>query len=122
MTIRTMGFCAHLNKPIAQKAIAYAEKYVHNKEGLVLASSADLFLGDFGALSKKDAQRVFPILTQSIENLVFNEQDWILEALLKILPNLDKDELAEAFKFAEHWQYSARKSTQQRARKLLRSR
>jgi len=53
MTIRTMGFCAHLNKPIAQKAIEYAEKYVHNKDGLCLASSADLFLGDFGAISKK---------------------------------------------------------------------
>ncbi|MBI5954716.1 MAG: hypothetical protein HY865_23915 [Chloroflexi bacterium] len=122
MTIRTMGFCAHLNRAVAQKAIACAEKYIHNKEGLVLASSADLFLGDLGALSKKDAQRVFPILSLSIENLVANEQDWILEALLKMLPNLDKDEQAEVFKFAEHWQYSARKSTQQRARKILRSR
>jgi hypothetical protein len=122
MIIRVMGFCAHLNKPIAQKAVGYAEKYVHNKEGLVLASSADLFLGDFGAISKKDAQRVFPILTQSIENLVFNEQDWLLETLLKIFQNLSKDEQGEVLKFAEHWQYSARKSTQQRARKLLRLR
>ena len=122
MVIRTMGFCAHLNKPIAQKAIAYAEKYVHTKEGLCLSSSADLFLGDFGALSQKDAQKVFPILSLSSENLVSNEQDWILEALLKMLPNLDKDEQSEAFKFAEHWQYSARKSTQQRARKILRLR
>jgi hypothetical protein len=123
MTIRTMGFCAHLNKSIAGKAIKYAEAYLQGKkDGLVLASSADLFLGDFGALSQKDAQKVFPILSLSCENLVTNEQDWILEAMLKILPNLDKDDRAEVFKFAEHWQYSARKSTQQRARKILRSR
>ena len=122
MIIRTMGFCAHLNKPIAQKAIAYAEKYIDNKEGLCLSSSADLFLGDFGTISKRDAQRVFPILTQSIENLVFNEQDWLLEAFLKIFKNLDEEEQKEVFKFAEHWQYSARKSTQQRTRKLLRFR
>jgi hypothetical protein len=122
MIIRTMGFCAHLNKPIAQKAIAHAEKYIDNKEGLCLSSSADLFLGDFGSISKKDAQKVFPILAHSIENLVFNEQDWLLEALLKIFPNLDEEEQKETFKFAEHWQYSARKSTQQRARKILRLR
>ena len=123
MIIRTMGFCAHLNKSIAIKAIKYAEAYLQDKkDGLVLASSADLFLGDFGALSQKDAQKVFPILSLSCENLVANEQDWILEALLKMFPNLDKDEQSEAFKFAEHWQYSTRKSTQQRARKILRSR
>ena len=121
-TIRTMGFCAHLNKPIAQRAIAYAEKYIDKKEGLCLASSADLFLGDFGAISKKDAQRVLPILAQSIENLIFNEQDWLLEALFKVFQNLSKDGQEEVLKFAEHWQYSARKSTQQRARKILRLR
>jgi len=120
--IRTIGFCAHLNKPIAQRAITYAEKYIDNKEGLCLASSADLFLGDFGAISKKDAQRVLPILAQSIENLIFNEQDWLLEALFKVFQNLSKDGQEEDLKFAEHWQYSARKSTQQRARKILRLR
>jgi hypothetical protein len=123
MTIRTMGFCAHLNKSTASKAIKYAEAYFQDKkDGLYLSTSADLFLGDFGALSQKDAQKVFPILSLSIENLIANEQDWILEALLKMLPNLDKDEQSEAFKFAERWQYSARKSTQQRARKILRLR
>ena len=61
MIIRTMGFCAHLNKPIAQKAIPYAKKYIAEKEGLIIASSADLFLGDYGALSKEDAEIVFPI-------------------------------------------------------------
>jgi len=123
MIIRTMGFCAHLNRAVVKKAIEYAEAYIQDKkDGLCLASSADLFLGDFGALSRKDAQRVFPILSLSIENLLTNEQDWILEALLKMLPNLEKDEQTEAFRFAEHWQYSARKSTQQRARKILRLR
>lgn len=120
--IRTMGFCAHLNQPIAQKAIAFAEKYIDHKEGLCLSSSADLFLGDFGAISKKDAQRVFPLLIQSMENLVFNEQDWLMEASFKMFQNLSKDEQEEVLKFAERWQYSARKSTQQRARKILRLR
>lgn len=120
MIIRVMGFCAHLNKPAAQKAIAYAEKYIDAKEGLILASSADLFLGDFGALSEKDAQTVFPILEQSMETVIANEEDWLLEALFKVFPNMEKDDRDKVVKFAEQWQYSSRKSTQQRARKLLR--
>ena len=32
MIIRVMGFCAHLNKPIARRAMTYAEKYIDNKE------------------------------------------------------------------------------------------
>jgi hypothetical protein len=119
MIMHVMGACAHLNRPVAQKAIAYAESYLAAKEGLVLASSADLFLGAFGALSKKDAQRVFPILEQSMDNVIENEPDWILEALLKVWPNLGPAEQARAQKFAQRYQYSARKSTQQRAKRLL---
>jgi hypothetical protein len=120
MIIRVMGFCAHLNKAIAQNAIAYAEKYLDAKEGLVLASSADLFLGDFGAISKKDAQTVFPILESSLDNPLANEQDWLLEAFFKVFQNLGKAEQGKILKFAERCQYSPRKSTQQRARKILR--
>jgi hypothetical protein len=120
MIIRVMGFCAHLNKPAAQKAIAYAEKYLDAKEGLILASSADLFLGDFGALSDKDAQTIFPILEQSMETVIANEEDWLLEALFKVFSNMGKADRDKVLKFAERWQYSSRKSTQQRARKLLR--
>lgn len=121
--IRTIGFCAHLNKRVAQNAIVYAEKYLlDKKDGLCLASSADLFLGDFGAISNEDAQKVFPILELSMENLILNEQDWLLEALYKVFLNLVKEEQGIAIKFAEHWQYSTRKSTQERARKILRLR
>jgi hypothetical protein len=120
MIMRVMGFCAHLNKPVAQKAVAYAEKYLDAKEGLVLASSADLFLGDLGALSKKEAKQVFPLLEQSMDTVIENEPDWLLEASLKMFANLGPAEQEKVLKFAEGYQYSARKSTQQRARKVLR--
>ncbi len=117
--IRVMGFCAHLNKPAALAALPFAEKYINQKEGLCLASSADLFLGDLGALSEEDAQGVFPLLQQSMDNLLENEQDWLLEALYKLFQNLDQAGQSEVLKFAERWQYSSRKSTQQRARRIL---
>ena len=118
--IRTMGFCAHLNKSVAQKALPFAEKYIHEKkDGLILASSADLFLGDFGCISSKDAGRVFPILERSMGNVIENEQDWLLEALYKVYPNVGKTEQKIIKKFAEDWQSSSRKSTQQRAKRIL---
>ncbi len=120
MIIRVMGFCAHLNKPVAQEAIAYAEQYIVAKEGLIIASSADLFLGDYGSLSKEDAQRVFPILERSMETVIVNEQDWLLEALFKLFGNLSRAQQEKVLKFAEQWQHSSRKSTQQRARRILR--
>jgi hypothetical protein len=117
--IRVMGFCASLNKPVALNSIPYAGKYIDEKEGLCLASSADLFLGDLGAISPADAQKVFPLLELSMENMLENEQDWLLEALAKLFRNLDQTGQAIARKFAERWQYSSRKSTRQRARRVL---
>ena len=119
MLIRVMGHCAHLNKSAAQKAVDYAQKYVAAKEGLIIASSADLFLGDYGALSEQDAGAVFPILVHSMETVVTNEQDWLLEALYKVYPNLAESEQQVVLKFAEHWLESGRKSTQKRAKKLF---
>jgi hypothetical protein len=46
MVIHVMGLCAPLNAPVARAAIACAEQYLADKKGLVLASSADLLLGD----------------------------------------------------------------------------
>lgn len=120
MIIRAMGFCSQLNKSAAQQAIVYAEKYIATKEGLIIASSADLFLGDFGALSTGAAKRVFPILEQSMDSVITNEQDWLLEAFFKIFPNLSETDQEKVRKFAERWQHTSRKSTQLRARKIMR--
>jgi hypothetical protein len=55
-----------------------------------------------------------------MENVIENEQDWLLEAFNKVFPNLEKAEQETVRKIAERWQYSSRKSTQQRVQKILR--
>jgi hypothetical protein len=119
MIMRTMGFCAHLNESVAKKAVTYAESFIDTKEGLVIASSADLFLGDLGALSQENARVTFPVLERSMGTLLKNEQDWLLEALVKLYPNLDQAAKETVLDFAEEWQRSGRKSTQRRAQKIL---
>jgi hypothetical protein len=119
MIIRTMGFCAKKNPAMAKKAIPYAEQILNEKEGLCIASSADLFLADYGSLSKNNAEEVFPIIEKSMKNCIENEQDWILEALIKLYPVLGEKEKVVALKFANKWKGSSRKSTQKRAKNIL---
>lgn len=123
MIIRTMGFCANKNEIIASKAIQYADKYITGKQDgqLCLVSSADLFLGDYGALSNTNAKIAFPIIEKSISNVIKNESDWILEALIKMFDKLDSEEREIALSFARLNADSDRKSTQKRALKLMRN-
>ena len=120
MIIRVMGYCAKLNHAVAQRAVAYAGKYVDAKEGVCLAAATDLFLGDLGAISKKDAQQAFPMLQLAMENPITNEAGWLLEAGFKMYGNLGKTERDHVQRFAQQCQSSPQKSTQQRARKILR--
>jgi hypothetical protein len=119
MIIRTMGFCAKLNPTVAKKAIKYAENYISNKEGLCIASSADLFLGDYGTVSKESATTIFPILEKSISNVITNEEDWLLESFIKIFKNLNEDEQDIVLSFARIQADSKRKSTQARVKRLM---
>lgn len=119
MIIRVMGFCAHLNAEIALEAFPYAVRYVERKEGLCIASSADLFLGDLGAVSRDNTLKVLPVLLKSVDTLVLNEQDWLLESFIRIAPNLDKNSAAAIKVFAERWKESSRNTTKKRAGKLL---
>ncbi|RJQ31802.1 MAG: hypothetical protein C4562_05005 [Actinobacteria bacterium] len=119
MIIRTMGFCAPLNKKTAKKAISFARQYIKENEGLCIVSSADLFLGDFGAISSKDAELVFPYLEESSQNVILNEQDWLMESFIKIFKLVNDDCRGKITKFAKQWTSHSRKSTQARANKLL---
>jgi hypothetical protein len=119
MIIRTFGFCAALDQVSARRAVPFVEKYILTRSQLCLKSSADLFLGDLGAVSRKDAAAVFPILEKSMGNLVRNEQDWILESMIKMAERLDEPARRKARAFAHAYETSSRKSTRTRVAKLL---
>lgn len=121
MVIRIMGFCTKLDPKTAIKAVPYAEKYILEKQPgqLCLVSSADLFLADYGILSKAATQKVFPILEKSCKNVLINEHDWLLEAFTKIMNNLTSEQKAKVSAFAQKYVRFPRKSTQKRASILL---
>lgn len=119
MIIRTMGFCAALAPDIAERAIEFADRYIVRKEGLCIASSADLFLGDYGAISPEKTGRVFPILEKSVNKILMNEQDWLLEAFIKIAGHLTTDQKKKVEDFAREYEQSSRNTTRDRVKKLL---
>jgi hypothetical protein len=115
MSIRIFGYCAALAPQEALKAIPFAAKFTSGKEGLCLRSSADLFLGDVGALSPAYAARVFPLLERAMETRVKNEEDWLLEALGKIFDRLRPEFQKKAIDFAKNFEKAGRATTRQRA-------
>jgi hypothetical protein len=121
MIIRTMGLCARLQPEMARQALPFAKKYIHEKVGgeLCLVSSADLFLGDYGEISAETAKDVYPLLLESIDNVIMNEHDWILEAFIKIVKNVGRKEKDEMAKIAHEYENHPRKSTQTRVNQLL---
>ena len=77
MILRTFGYCAAVAPETAAKALPYAEAEIESKEGLIVASSADLYLGDLGAVSRDYTGAVFPLLEKSVATVVKNETEWI---------------------------------------------
>jgi adenylate kinase len=59
------------------------------------------------------------ILDDSLKTASENEIDWILEGFLNILDNLDSDSIVIVKKNAEIYLESRKKSTQDRAKKIL---
>ena len=120
MTIRTMGYCAKIQPDIARKALPCARKYIHEKtEGqLCLVSSADLFLGYYGEVSREAAEEAFPVMMESAGCMILNEKDWLLEAFMKIAGNLDKKDRDLVLDWAHADNTGARKSTITRIKKL----
>jgi hypothetical protein len=117
--IRIFGFCASLAPAIALEAMPFAAKFTAGKEGLCLRSSADLFLGDVGALSPAFAARVFPLLEKAMETRVKNEEDWLLETLGKVFERLRPEFREKAVDFAKLFEKAGRAATRKRAARIL---
>lgn len=120
MILRIMGFCAANDPDTAKEALPFARDAIRQKKDgqLCLVSSADLYLGDYGALSVERAREVYKLLLESTDNLILNEHDWLLEAFMKIIPHLNAEEKKVILDFAAGYQDHERKSTRERVKAL----
>lgn len=121
MIFRTLGFCAKLNSNMAQKGIAIAKELIREKQDgqLCLVGAIDLYLGDYGSVSKETAAEVYPILLESSDNVIQNEHDWILEAFIRIAKHLSSEKKQILLKIANEFGYISKKATQDRIKKLI---
>ncbi len=119
MLMQVFGFCAKLNPNESISALDFAKKYLTENAGVCLSGAVHLYLGRIGATSKNTANEVILILDDSLKTATENEIDWILEGFLSILDNLDSDSIEIVKKNAEICLDSRKKSTQDRAKKIL---
>jgi hypothetical protein len=87
--------------------------------GVCLSGSVHLYLGRIGATSPKTANEVINILDDSMRTASENEVDWILEAFLNIIDNVDSNSKELIKRNAELHLKANKKSTQGRAKKIL---
>lgn len=119
MAMGLFGACAHLGEGWAKKALPFAQAIIEEKDGLCLSRSADLFLGDFVSLSRANAALAVPLLLKSAGSLVRNEEDWVLEAFMKILTLVDEEAWRKILAVAKRFERGPKKSTQARAKRLI---
>jgi len=119
MLMQVFGFCAKLNPSESISALDFAKKYLTENAGVCLSGAVHLYLGRIGATSDDIANEVILILDDSLKKATENEIDWILEGFLSIIDNLDSDSIEIVKKNAEICLDSRKKSTQDRAKKIL---
>lgn len=119
MLMYVFGFCAKLNPKDSISVVDYAKKYLTENAGVCLSGAVHQYLGRIGATSEKTAMTVLPILDDSLKTASENEIDWILEGFISIVNVLNPDSLMIVKRNAEIYLDSRKKSTQDRAKKIL---
>jgi hypothetical protein len=119
MLMYVFGFCAKLNPNDSISVMDYAKKYLTENAGVCLSGAVHQYLGRIGATSEKVANIVLPILDDSMRTCSESEIDWILEGFISITSTLKQDSLLIVKRNAEICLDSKRKSTQDRAKKIL---
>lgn len=119
MLMQTFGFCAKLNPKDAISVLNYSKQYLNENAGVCLSGAVHIYLGRIGATSSKIANKVLPILDDSLKSASVNEIDWILEGFFSIIDKLGAESKTLIQKNAELFLDSKKKSTQKRAQKIL---
>lgn len=119
MLMQVFGYCAKLNPKDSESILDYAKQYLTENAGVCLSGAVHLYLGRIGSTSDKTANKVLPILDDALKTAGENEIDWILEGFLNIINKVDSDSQQLIMRNAELQLDSKKKSTQNRAKKIL---
>jgi len=119
MLMQVFGYCAALQPELSESVLDYAKQFLAENAGVCLSGSVHLYLGRIGATSDKTAQQVLVILDNAYQTASESEIDWILEAFLNIAENVDCESQELIRKNAELQLDAKKKSTQNRAKKIL---
>jgi len=69
MILHVLGLCAKLEPQTSIKAIPKAEQFLKENSGMCLWDRSITYLGYIGAISEKDAVKIFPVLEKCIVSI-----------------------------------------------------
>jgi hypothetical protein len=121
MIFMTLGYSAKINPDLAGKGLPFAKKYILEKTDgqLCLVGAIDKYLGFLGKTSKENAQKSYKLLIESIDNVIMNEADWILEGFIDIAEYMNPEQKKEILSIANEYIDSPKKVTQKRCKMLI---
>lgn len=117
MVIHTLGLCAEQDPDTALRAMPKAKVYLEQKSGACLWGATIKYLGYVGALSEENAQRVFPLLEQTLARIPRQTKS-VLEAFLRIVDRTEGELRRRIGQYAERYAEDERASVRKAARKL----
>ena len=115
--IYVFGLCAQLQPAYAKKAFPYAEDFLTD-DSLCLQDRAITYLGYIGALSQKEAARVFPILEKTLSSIP-KRITRIFEGFERMIPVMDTKQKNRMKKIAATYQQNTSPSIAAYAKRIL---
>jgi hypothetical protein len=121
VVLHVFGLCATLEPEIAKKALPKAEQFLKENSGMCLWDRAITYLGYIGALSEKDAERIFPLLEKCMSTIPARIPR-IFEGFERMIPTLNSKLTIQLKTIAGEYMNSANSTVKikaKRIRKLL---
>jgi len=119
MAIHTLGMCATLDPDGAMEALPKAQEFLEQASGACLWGATIKYLGYVGATSEENAQRVFPLLEQALEEIPKQTKS-VLEGFLRLLDQADGEMREQMGRYAGIGAQDEKPSVRAAARKLVR--
>jgi uncharacterized protein YndB with AHSA1/START domain len=118
MILRTVGLCAAYDPQAAMAALPHAEKFLHTECSSPLWNAALVYLGNVGATSAENANRVLPLLEQTLADLPQLTKA-TLESLARLLEAADIRTLIHIANLARRYTQHSKAGVRASAKKIV---
>jgi hypothetical protein len=116
--LHAYGLCAKLKPDISREALPKAEQFLKEKSGMCLWDRFITYLGLLGAISDRDAQKVFPLLEKTLTTIP-DRTARIFEGFERMVPVLNQELKAKLEEMSRKYVNNKSPSIKSKALRIL---